>query len=38
VSSETVPVIRIRHVTKRYTLGDIEVQALRRTLPSRRGG
>src|SRR5207248_1391788 len=29
VSSETVPVIRIRSVTKRYVLGDIEVQALR---------
>jgi putative ABC transport system ATP-binding protein len=29
VSRETVPVIRIRNVTKRYVLGDIEVQALR---------
>src|SRR4029453_4188069 len=29
VSSETVPVIRIRNVTKRYSLGDVEVQALR---------
>jgi putative ABC transport system ATP-binding protein len=29
VSSETVPIIRIRNVTKRYVLGDIEVQALR---------